>query len=196
MIVNEYSNLLLAYLTKDYNKKIITTNAPLTSNDSLYNGNNFIEYLACIDILPISLLNMLNSIIVASMISAMVIHVTRERTNGSKLLQYLAGTHYLTYWISNYLFDLAICFFNFSTMVIALKIVDLAKNDPTNETSPIADESSIYSVYTLFLVSSFSCCTLAYIWSFLFRSDLISYISLAIILSVASFLDMIWSFVQ
>jgi hypothetical protein len=196
MIVNEYSNLLLAFLTKDFNKKIITFNSPLTSNDSLYNGDNFVEYLACIDILPISLLNMLNSLIVSFMISGLVIHVTRERTNGSKLLQYLSGTHYVTYWLSNYIFDLAICVFNFSTMIIAIKLVDLGKSDPSNETSPIAAESSIYSLYFLFLLSSFSCCTLAYIWSFLFKSDLISYITLAIILSVSSFLDMIWSFIQ
>ena len=196
MIVHEYSNLLLTFLTKNYNKKIITFNSPLTSNDSLYNGDNFVEYLACIDILPISLLNMLNSLIVSFMISGLVIHVTRERTNGSKLLQYLSGTHYITYWVSNYIFDLAICVFNFSTMIIAIKLVDLAKNDPSNETSPIAAESSIYNLYFLFLLSSFSCCTLAYIWSFLFKSDLISYITLAIILSVSSFLDMIWSFIQ
>ena len=139
---------------------------------------------------------MLNSLIVAFMISGIVIHVTRERTSGSKLLQLLSGTHYATYWFSNYIFDLSVFVFNFTTMTIVIKLVDIIKNDPTNETAPIANESAIYNLYFLFLISSFSCCTLAYIWSFFFKSDLISYITLAIILNVAGFMDMICSFVQ
>jgi hypothetical protein len=193
MAVNEIANLYLAFLTKDYQKSIVTYNSPLTANDSLYNGDDFLEYLACMDVLPVSLFNMLNSVIVAFVISVLVIHVSRERINGSKYIQFLTGTHYVTYWLANYIFDLAVCFFNLGTMIVTLKVIDLIRNDPTNEMSPIASNNSIFYVFLLFLASSFSWCSMAYIWSFFFKSDIIGFIVLAIILGVAGFLDMIWS---
>jgi len=127
--VNELSNLLLAYHTKSIRKTISTLNSPLASNDSLYTGNDFLEYLACIDVLPVSLLNMINSIIIAFIISALVISVSRERNSGSKSLQYLSRTHFITYWISNYLFDVCLCLFNLISRILYLKF-ELNEWDP------------------------------------------------------------------
>lgn len=119
----------------------------------------------------------------------MVIHVTRERVNGSKKLQLLNGTHFTTYWLSNYLFDLTTCFINISSMVFIIKMVDLAKNDPTTELSSIASSNSLGYFYLMLLISSLAWCSLAYVWSFLFRSDIISFVILFIILSLFAFLD-------
>lgn len=139
---------------------------------------------------------MLNSIIIALIISILVINVARERVNGSKCLQLITGTKSYVYWLSNYLFDMFVCLFIIATMIVALKLVDLAKNDPTNEIYPLAKSSTLGYVFLLLFISSFSWCTLAYIWSFFFKSEIISFIVLAIILGVCSFLDMVWSFIQ
>ena len=88
----------------------------VASNDSLYAGNDFFQYLACVDVLPVSILNMLNSLVVSFIMSAIVLHVTKERLNGSKGLQLLTGCHPFTYWLSNYIFDMAICLFNVSDL--------------------------------------------------------------------------------
>ena len=67
--VGEMSNLLLAYHTRTLRKSISTLNSPLAANDSLYTGNDFLEYLACMDVLPVSLLNMANSMIIAFIVA-------------------------------------------------------------------------------------------------------------------------------
>ena len=92
---------------------------------------SFIDYLPCMDTLPYSLLKFGTSIIIALIISILVIHVGRENFNGSKGLQLLSGTHFTTYWFANYIFDLAICFFNAGTLVAMIKLVITIKNDST-----------------------------------------------------------------
>ena len=77
-----------------------------------------------------------------------------------------------------------------------MKIVDAIKNDPTNETYAIAGDSTLGYFYLFLLIASFSWCTMAYIWSFFFKSDIICFVVLFIILGFASFLDIIWTFVQ
>nr|QUF59431.1 ATP-binding cassette transporter Abca3-like3 [Brachionus angularis] len=195
-IVNEVSNLILAFLTNDYTKSITTVNSPLSSNNSLYSGDDFFEYLGCFDILPVSILNMVNSLIITFMISISVIHISRERINGSKSLQLLSGSNLTIYWISNYIFDLIIFLFNFITMIVGLKIVDLIRQDRTIETYPLTTEATIGYVFMLYIVSSFPNLTLSYIWSFLFKSEIISFIVLFILLGIVIFLDMICSFIE
>ena len=95
-------------------------------------------------------------------------NVAKERLNGSKQLQMLTGIHYITYWISNYIFDLMICLINVSSMVFILKMVHLAKNDPTSEVDAIVKDSLGY-LYVVLLFSSFAWCSLAYFWSFFFK---------------------------
>jgi ABC-type multidrug transport system ATPase subunit len=119
-------------------------------------------------------------------------HVTRERVNGSKQLQLLSGVHYITYWISNYLFDMLTCFFNASMLVIALKIVDAIKNDSTNEIRPVVESLGYF--YILLVISMFAWMTFAYFWSFFFSSDIICFVVVVIILGVLTFVDMIFAF--
>ncbi len=193
--VHEITNLFLAFLTNNFNKRIVTYNQPFKSNNTLYYGDEFIKYLACLDILPVSYFNMLNSIIIVLIMSVMVITIGRERISGSKTLQLLAGTRSLTYWTANYIFDVTIVIFNFTSMVITFKVIDTIRNDPMNETSPLSQSSTIGYVYLLFVTCSFSCCSMAYVWSFFFKSELVGFIVLAISLGVAAFLDMLFSFI-
>lgn len=149
-ILNEIDNLIL-YVASNYTSqyKINTINAPLASNTSLSSSNQLLEVLPCLDTMPFSLLNFINSIIVALMIGFMVMHVGRERNNGSKQLQMLSGIHYATYWLSNYCFDLIVYFFNVSSIVLALKIINAIKKDTTNELYSIAGSDNLGYLYLL-----------------------------------------------
>ena len=196
-ILNEIDNILLYLANGNSMANTITTiNSPLSSNSSLSSTTSYLDAIACLDTLPASLLNFSNAIIVALMISFMVMHVARERTNGSKQLQMLSGIHFTLYWISNYLFDLIIYVFNISTMVFILKMVDLAKNDSTSEVNAVAGTDGLGYIYLLLLFSCFSWCTLAYIWSFLFKSDIIGFVVLAVVLGFAAFVDVVCTFIQ
>ena len=195
-IINTVDNLILQTLTGGNQKSIKTINSPLYSTNSLSNTTNYLLILACLDSLPVSLLNFINGIIVAFIISIMVMSVTRERSNGSKQLQYLSGTHYSVYWLSNYIYDVGICIIQITSMVIILKIVDAAKNDSTSEVHAIAGDSTLGYFYLLMFISCFSWCTLAYIWSFFFKQDIIGFIVLFIILSFLAFMDMVFVFIQ
>lgn len=195
-ILHEMSNLLLAFYTKDLSKSISTINAPLTANNSLYYGIDILEYLACMDILPSCLFNLANSLILTFMISSTVLFISKERLNGSKSLQFLSGTNCFTYWLSNILFDLSVFLFNNITLIVCIKIIYLIQNDPFNELNSIGSNQNLTIVFLLFVMSSLPSCCFAYICSFLFKSDLISFLVLFILLAVVCFLDMIFSFIQ
>lgn len=195
-IINEIDNFLLSFYSDDLQKTIRTENVPLASNNTLSGSNNYLEVLACLDSFPVSLLNFFNSIIVAFMIGIMVIHVGRERINGSKQLQMLSGLTWLTYWISNFLFDILIHLINISLIVIALKIVDAIKNDESSEIKAIAGDETLGHFYFFLLISIFSWTILSFVWSFLFKSEIIGFVVLVIILGFAAFLDTIWTFLE
>lgn len=196
-ILNEAANLLLAfYNSYNTSQSIKTFNVPLASNNTLYTGNDFFEIIACIDSFPLSLFNFFNSILVAFIISMIVLNVGRERLNGSKNLQFLSGTHFSIYWLSNYFFDYFIVLFNLTSMVVILKIVDSAKNDPTSEIASIASNNSLGFFWLLLFFSSFAWLTLAYLWSFLFKSEIIGFVVLFIVLAVVAFTDVILSFFE
>jgi len=70
VIVNEISNLLLAFLNANrLNKRISTINSPIGSNDTRYNGDDFLKYIGCFDILPMSAFNFVISLVLGFMIS-------------------------------------------------------------------------------------------------------------------------------
>lgn len=48
----------------------------------------------------------------------------------------------------------------------------------------------------LLMFSALAWCTLAYIWSFFFRQDIVGFIVLLIILCVIAFIDMILTFIE
>ncbi len=86
-MLNTVDNLMLQIAAGDNSKSIQTKNCPISSTTSLSNSTNYLEILACLDSLPVSLLNFINSIIVAFIISVMVMSVTREKNNGKSILR-------------------------------------------------------------------------------------------------------------
>ena len=196
-VLNDIDNFLLYYARNyDTSKSIKTYNSPIASNASLAGGSSFLEVLACIDSLPVSLLNLIVSFIIAFMIGIMVMHVAKERLNGSKQLQLLSGVHFSTYWISHYLFDTLIYIFNILTIIFALAIVNLSKNDQTNEIYTIAGTNNLGYFLLLLLFSCFSWSLLAYVWSFKFKSDIIGFVTLTGFLGFLAFIDPILTFIE
>jgi hypothetical protein len=196
VITNLVDNILLAFLNShSTNMSIETYNTPLVSNSTIYRGNRFLKYLACFDVLPLSLLNILTAINIAFFISLLVMHVSKERINGFKVLQVLSGTHTLLYWISNYIFDLILCFINVGSIVGILALVGYFIKDETSELYAITTNPTIKYVALLLFVSSISWPTLAHLWSFLFKSDVTGFVILALILGVMPFIDVVLSFI-
>ena len=131
------------------------------------------------------------------MIAIMTMNISKERINGSKQLQLLSGTHYGTYWLSNYLHDMPIYIFNVVSLSIVLVIVNAVKNDSSNEMDAIAGNSdSMGAFFLLLLISSFTWCTWAYLWSFLFKTDIIGFVVLLILLGFLTFFEGILTFLQ
>lgn len=90
-MLNTVDNIILQAIQGDNSKSIQTNNFPIASTNTLSNSNstNYLELLACLDSLPVSLLNFINSVIVAFIISVMVMAVTREKTNGEFTVEIL-----------------------------------------------------------------------------------------------------------
>ena len=196
VVTNLVDNILLAFLNSySTNMSITTYNTPLASNSTVYRGNRFLKYLACFDVLPLSLLNILTAINIAFFISLLVMHTSRERINGFKVLQVLSGTHTLLYWVSNYIFDLILCFINVGSIIGILALVGNFMNDTSSELYAITSYPTIRYVALLLFVSSISWPTLAHLWSFLFKSDVTGFVILALILGIMPFIDVVLSFI-
>jgi hypothetical protein len=194
-IIHEISNMLLAYYNSDGITKTITTyNTPISASDSRNNGSDFLLFLACIDSFPLSLFNFLNAVLIGLIISTIVMSVGQERNNNSKTLQLLSGTHYITYWVSNHIFDWSICFLNSLVILVVVKVVDSIRNDPNYETYAIASSTNLGAFFALLFFSSFTWATWAYLWSYLFKSEVIGFIVLLVVLCLGAFMDAIWTF--
>ena len=193
-ILNEMNSFMLAYYTNNSKKSITTINAPVTVLENSSSNFSFgqLQVLNCIEAMPFSFIDFIDGVIVAFIISVCTIHVTREKRNGSKFLQLLSGTHYITYWASNYLFDVLVFFINISTIILALKLVSLTISDTANDTLVLANDGlTLFNLFTFMFFCSFSWATLAYIWSFIFKSDVIAFLTLFLVLGCAVFFDMI-----
>nr|QUF59432.1 ATP-binding cassette transporter Abca3-like4 [Brachionus angularis] len=196
-IINEIDSFLLAYYSKNLNKTIKCINSPISVGrssafeDKEVNLDNF-QILNCIEIIPFSFLDYINSIIIAFVISVSTIHLTREKRNGSKSLQLLSGTHYIVYLISNYIFDFIIYLIQIISLVLAFKIVSINLNDTANDTVLISQNGlTLFYLFLFMLLTCFSWSTIAYIWSNFFKSDIIGFVVLFILLSFATLVDMI-----
>ena len=195
-IISLVDNIFLSYLNSfNQNMSITTHNTPLPANATIFRGNRFLKYLACFDVLPLSLLNTLTAINIAFFISLLVMHASRERINGFKILQVLSGTHKTLYWISHYIFDIMLCFINVSLIIGILVLVGYYQNDVTSELYVITSFPTIGYVALLLFISSFTWPPVAHLWSFLFKSDVTGFVILALILGIAPFLDVVLSFV-
>ena len=198
-ILNEMNSFLLAYYSNNTKKTIKTLNAPITVlNDQISNLSlDSLQVLNCIEAIPFSFIDFFDGLLIAFLISVCTIHVTSEKRNGSKFLQLLSGTHYLIYWTSNFLFDLLIFFIQFTSMVFILKIVSLTLSDSANETFIIANNlNTLIHLYVFTLMTSISCALVAYLWSFLFKSDIKAFLTLFLLLGFAIYFDMILVFLK
>ena len=196
-MLNVIDNLLFRVASGGQPFTVSTVNSPIAANSSAKSSASFLEALACIDSQPVTLLNFIISIIIALIMSFQVIHVSRERINGSKQMQMLSGIHYVTYWIGNYLFDLIIMLFQCTMLVIMLAIVNAAKGGSSDyEVYYVASNGLLGYAYILLLFSCVSWCTYAYIWSFLFKQDIVGFVVLLLALGVLAYFDTILVFVQ
>nr|QUF59429.1 ATP-binding cassette transporter Abca3-like1 [Brachionus angularis] len=197
VIVNEISNLLLSYLDSNkLDKTISTINAPMPPDNSNYFGNNFLKYLGCFDILPLSLFNFATSIVIAFMISINIMHVSKEKINGSKKLQLLSNTNSLIYWSSNFIFDFIICLINICLILGITCLVSAIRNNPEIDISIISSRPTIGYMFLILIISSFNWTLIAYSWLHFFKSDVTAFVILLLLLGVVSFTDIVLSFVQ
>ncbi len=194
-LIHEISNILLAYYNSNsFHKTIQTYNVPIKSSLSNTNGSEYLGYLACYDSFPSTIYNFLVSVVIALVISLIIVSVGKERSNGSKTLQLLSGTHYITYWISNYVFDWLICVLNLISIVLTLKIVGSTSSNQNYETYTTANNLGYFFLIMLF--SSFSWPIYAYLWSYLFKSEIIGFIAVLVVLCIGAFMDGVWTFLQ
>jgi hypothetical protein len=140
---------------------------------------------------------MIHSIIVGIIIGLCTMHIAQERINGSKQLQLLSGSHYVTYWLANYLFDTFVIFTNVVSIVIAMRLVNFGINDTSHELYQIAASTNTLGFFTLILFfSSLTWSLLAYILSFHFKSSVICFVFLAMFLGFMAFLDGVLTFLH
>lgn len=129
--------------------------------------------------------------------SFILMHVAKERMNGSKNLQLLSGTHKITYWTSNYIFDYAICLYNICLLIIVIALVGAMRStDSTSDVSITSEWPTIGYLMLIFFLSSFSWPLYGYCWSYFFKTDVTAFVVLLLLLCVATFLDVIFSFIQ
>jgi hypothetical protein len=194
-ILNEINSFYLSSKTANRFKEIRTINAPIAVSKIEESDINTegLQSLDCFESIPFSFLDFINGIIIAFVISLTTIHIVREKRNGSKSLQLLSGTHYSIYWLANYLFDMLVYVVIISFMILALKIVALSSPTSTNDTNILAYKgSSLFYLFVFMILTCASWATLSYIWSNLFKSDIIAFVVLFILLAFATLLDMIF----
>jgi hypothetical protein len=94
-MLNEISNLILAHLNKNsLNQSITTYNSPIAPNIKNYSYNYYYsdkQFSPCYNVIPGSIIDILNSLIVALIISLLVLLVGKEKSEGSKKIQLLSG---------------------------------------------------------------------------------------------------------
>nr|APD26547.1 ATP-binding cassette transporter subfamily A member 3-like X1 protein [Brachionus koreanus] len=197
VIVNEISNLLLSFLnTNKLSKSISTVNEPIPPNNNNYYGNNFLKYLGCFDVLPLSLFNFATSIVIAFVISINVMHVSKEKINGSKKLQLLSNTTKTVYWASNFIFDFIVCLFNICLVIGITSLANYIRNNPEVDIFIMSSRPTVGYWFLILIISSLNWTFLSYFWLSFFKSDVTAFVILLLLLGIASFTDVVFSFFQ
>jgi hypothetical protein len=198
-ILNEVNGFLLSFYSNNSKRLIRTINAPISSqsthksneNSSLPIDNNQ-DLTRCIDMLPFSIADHLISVTISVLISLVCIHITREKSNGSKSLQMLSGTHFLTYWSSNYLFDMMLYLISIIVMLAALTISSLARGVVDTDAYILSlVDANLLHTFMFMLINALSWPLVAYLCSFKFKSDIIAFIVVFIVLNLALLFDLI-----
>jgi ATP-binding cassette, subfamily A (ABC1), member 3 len=150
---NIISNALLNYVTNGKMGQLITVNHPMpqTTNDKLDNssGQSTLAIVVAINLLfGISFL--------AGSIS---VYIIKERSSRAKHLQFLSGVMSLTYWLSNFIWDVI----NFLLPIFLILIALAAFQIPA-----YVNDNRLGIVFLLMLFFSFSIIPMMYLLSYLF----------------------------
>ncbi|CAF0922953.1 unnamed protein product [Adineta ricciae] len=176
-------------------KRIITTNKPiLVASSTTTTLERFFELIHCFDTLPLSLFNFINSISAAIFISILIVPLIQERISRSKDLQLLTNLRKKTYWFSNTIFDIGLCFVLCVTLTIIIKIGAAGNPDPDSEVHIYAKSSQTLYFFVIFLMYSLASLPMIYVYSFSPKSELIGFINFFVINVVACLLDMVLTF--
>lgn len=136
--------------------------------------------------------------IVAFIMSFIIMFVAKERITGSKSLQLISGTHQVTYWTTNYVFDYALCLYNVLLIVCVISLVGSVRSNSgiMSDVSILASWPEIGYVLLVLFLSSLTWPIYTYCWSFFFKSDITGFVVLFFVLCASAFADVLLSFVQ
>lgn len=196
VVLNELNSILLSYYTNT-SRRFKVTNAPwIQALDPKQDNDVDFTFTDCFESIPFSILDSLIGFVVAFLISLACIHVTRERVNKSKQLQIMQGGGWLVYWASNYLFEFLLYSISIVLMIALITILGNVSSNVRNDYTLLAARNeNLLKLFGFLLVTSFSWSTLAYVWSFMFKSEMVAFVTLFIVLTTASFIDMVLALV-
>ena len=148
--LNTATTTLFQYYANSSIKRIRTTNQPIvTSSESLTSREIFFDRLYCFDTIPLSLLNVINSVIATIFTGILAMNVIRERISRSKNLQLLTSTSKKLYWLSNFLYDFTLCLIVSGLLTAVVKVKQrISKNiDIPNRTKVKRSCTSLESIH-------------------------------------------------
>lgn len=120
------------------------------------------------------------------------IHITRERFNGSKSLQLMSKTRTITFWISNYLFDGLVHLINLIILIILVIFCYIVLDNKGTEFSRVISSSQSIVYLTLVILSIIaSGLTFAYYSSSFFKSDILAFAILFVVMMSFVLIDMV-----
>lgn len=117
------TNNLFQFYSNSTSRRIVATNQPiLTPTKASSYIAEILSVLYCFEAFPISLFGLLNSITAVIFISILLLALITERLNHSKDLQLLTNVSRLTYWLSNWIFDVMLCLILCGLLTIIVKV--------------------------------------------------------------------------
>ena len=171
-------------------KSIVTTNQPIITKTK---GASYIaevlSVLYCFEVFPVSLFSFLNSILATIFIGILLLTLVSERLNHSKDLQLLTNLPRRTYWLSNWLFDLALCFIISCLLTIIVKIGGEATSKTQSEARIYRDGTALGYFLILYLLYSLASLPFMYLFSFIPRTSVIGVTNFFILNVIANVID-------
>ena len=211
------STNLFQFYANSSAKKIVTTNQPILTTSTIYTaGQRLFEIIYCFDTLPLSLFNFINSIMATLFISILIIPLIQERISHSKNLQLLTNLTKASYWLSNIIFDLSICFILCALLTIIVKVrktvfrskayktitirifqIGAAANmNVQSEVHIYVDTAPTGYFFLMIIMYCLASLPLIYVYSFSPKSELIGFIAFFVINVIGCFFDMILDFIS
>ena len=171
-------------------KSIVTTNQPIITNAK---GASYIadilSVLYCFEAFPASLFGFLNSILATIFIGILMLTLVSERLTHSKDLQLLTKLSRRTYWLSNWLFDLALCLIMCGLLSIVVKIGSAANPKSEAEVRIYRDGTAMGYFFVLYLMYTLASLPFMYLFSFIPRTSVIGFTNFFILNVIANIID-------